>query len=344
MSLKNDLTKLLQRVATGAKTFSDTELKLFSDLETKEIREILPLWNEIPLNRQENFLQELYDFYAKDSLVVYENLGLVMMEDKSPSIRAKGLALLGENDNARFGTKVAAIAANDPDETVRVEALTQLGRYVLLDQLESLSGSWDLAKAEAILRAATHDPNGQIARVGLENYAYFENPEVSNLIEKAFDNPEAAWQESAIIAAGRSEDMQWMGNIIAGLSHPNSNVRRSAATALGENGVHASRVQLLEALEEEDDPDVFNSIFWALSMIGGEDVRTTLEAAMADCEDDDQLEFMENAMENLSMIEELGHFDMLGFEPSELDDLTIEDFDLDNELDVLPTDNKKKKK
>jgi hypothetical protein len=74
-------------------------------------------------------------------------------------------------------------------------------------------------------------------------------------------------------------------------------------------------------LEDEADDDVFQAIIWSLSQIGGEDVRTYLQALLAEAEDDEQVDFIDEALTNLSFTEDMEEFDLLAFDPDvELDE------------------------
>jgi hypothetical protein len=86
-------------------------------------------------------------------------------------------------------------------------------------------------------------------------------------------------------------------------------------------------------LEEEDDEDVMSAVIWSLSQIGGEDVATYLEAVLAETEDDDLIDFLEEALDNLAFTEDLNRFDLLAVDPDELEDL-IELDTLDEEEDA----------
>jgi hypothetical protein len=82
---------------------------------------------------------------------------------------------------------------------------------------------------------------------------------------------------------------------------------------------------LLKLLGEEEDADILSAIIWSLSQIGGEDVRTYLENLLDVIEDDDeQIAFLEEALDNLAFTEDLDRFDLLAFDPddklTEIDD------------------------
>jgi hypothetical protein len=87
-------------------------------------------------------------------------------------------------------------------------------------------------------------------------------------------------------------------------------------------------------LEEEEDDEVIAAIIWSLSQIGGEDVRTYLEALLDKTEDEDEdenedlLELIENAIENLTFTEDLERFEMLALDPDdELKEIDLEELD-----------------
>jgi hypothetical protein len=71
-------------------------------------------------------------------------------------------------------------------------------------------------------------------------------------------------------------------------------------------------------LGEEEDGLVLSAIIWSLSQIGGEDVRTYLENLLDQLEEDDeQIAFLEEALDNLAFTEDLDRFDLLAFDPDD---------------------------
>ena len=102
-------------------------------------------------------------------------------------------------------------------------------------------------------------------------------------------------------------------------------MRLVAVQSAGELELKTARKPLIDMLEDELDDDVFQAIIWSLSQIGGEDVRTYIEALLAEAEDDEQIEYLEEALENLSFTEDLEEFSMLAFDPD--DELTEDEED-----------------
>jgi hypothetical protein len=72
-------------------------------------------------------------------------------------------------------------------------------------------------------------------------------------------------------------------------------------------------------LGEEEDDSILSSVIWSLSQIGGEDVRTYLENLLDVIEDDDeQIAFLEEALDNLAFTEDLDRFELMALDPDDL--------------------------
>ena len=114
--------------------------------------------------------------------------------------------------------------------------------------------------------------------------------------------------------------------MIRSLVHVDDRIRKAAVAAAGELSLPSARPILLKMLGEEDNADVLSAVIWSLSQIGGEDVRTYLENLLDLPEDEEQIAFLEEALDNLAFTEDLDRFDLLAFDPDEeLTELDDED-------------------
>jgi len=77
--------------------------------------------------------------------------------------------------------------------------------------------------------------------------------------------------------------------------------------------------------EGTDDDDIYYAIVWALSKIGGEGVRSMIENAIAETDDIDEIQFLEEALENLDFTEQVTQFDLMAFDEDVLDSWIDED-------------------
>jgi len=116
---------------------------------------------------------------------------------------------------------------------------------------------------------------------------------------------------------GRSADDRWSEDILHSLVNDDDRIRRAAVQAVGELSIKPARPILLEILAEEEEDDIASAAIWSLSQIGGEDVRIYLENLLDQSEDDEQIDFLEDALDNLAFTEDLDRFDLLSYDPEE---------------------------
>jgi hypothetical protein len=81
----------------------------------------------------------------------------------------------------------------------------------------------------------------------------------------------------------------------------------------------AARLPLLRMLESEEDAEVLTAVIWSLSQIGGEDVQIYLQTLLDQTEDEDLIEYLEDALDNLAFTEDLDRFDLMAFDPDDFD-------------------------
>ena len=111
----------------------------------------------------------------------------------------------------------------------------------------------------------------------------------------------------------------WEEHVLSRLLDENPGVRLAAVQAAGELRLGSARQLLFQVLEEEDESEVSSAAIWSLSQIGGEDVRIYIQGLLDLAEEDEDVEFLEEVLENLEFTDELNRFDLLSVEP-DLDD------------------------
>jgi HEAT repeat protein len=178
---------------------------------------------------------------------------------------------------------------------------------------------------DALLASTASEDDARVRRAALESLGYSSRPEVATLIESAFHRQDPNWQVSALVAMGRSADERWEEEVTRSLVHVDDRIRKAAVQTAGELSLQSARPILLKMLGEEEDAAILSAMIWSLSQIGGEDVRTYLENLLDQLEDDEQLAFLEEALDNLSFTEDLDRFDLLAVDPDELSELEDND-------------------
>lgn len=310
---------ILAALANPDQAFPARYLPRFSDLSPADLDAFMQVWPRVPLGRKRTLLKNLQQRFEEDTLLLFESLGSRLWEDEDPEVRTLALRLLEETTDARMIPNLVKMIQTDPEPESRARAATVLGQFVRMGEMEELPPGKREIVEETLLKAARSD-HASVARAALEALGYSSRPELDDLILSAFHHPDPLWQATALFAAGRSADNRWQEQILTGLLSEDAPVRLAAVQSAGELELKPARKMLIELLEDETDDDVFQAVIWSLSQIGGEDVRTYLEALLAEAEDDEQIEYLEEAIANLAFTEDLEKFDLLAFDPDEIDE------------------------
>ena len=292
-------------------------LQEFSDIGTLELKTLLDVWPQVKPSRKLTLLEELDALAENDTLVSFDDVARALLTDPEPDIRTRAIRLLDEYEDPKVVLSYLDMLKNDPDVNVCVEAANALHLFVDLGELEEIPANIYHQVEDALLACAASEDNLRVRRAALESLGYSSRPEVSTLIESAFHREDPAWQASSLVAMGRSADERWTDAVTRSLVHVNDRIRKAAVQAAGELSLQAARPILLKMLGEEEDADILSAVIWSLSQIGGEDVRTYLENLLDQLEDDEQIAFLEEALDNLAFTEDLDRFDLLAFDPDD---------------------------
>ena len=293
-------------------------LQEFSDLGPLELKNLLDVWPRVKPGRKLTLLEQLDALADTDTLVSFDELALALLSDPEPDVQTRAIRLLDEYEKPKVVPSFLDMLKNDPELDVRAEAANALHLFVDLGELEEIPEDIYHQVEDALLASAASEDESRVRRTALESLGYSSRPEVTTLIELAFHREDPAWQASSLTAMGRSADERWDEEVTHSLVHVNDNVRKAAVQAAGELSLQPARPILLKMLGEEEDADILNAVIWSLSQIGGEDVRTFLESLLdALEEDDEQVAFVEEALDNLAFTEDLERFDLLAFDPDD---------------------------
>jgi HEAT repeat protein len=215
----------------------------------------------------------------------------------------------------------------DPDAEVRAAAANALGLFVYQGELEKIPAELHHQIEDALLKVLGSSKDVLVRRRALESLGYSGREEVIPLIEAAFHDKNPDWVVSSLFAMGRSSDERWKKQVLAKLHDPDDDIRSEAIHAAGELELASARPILLDTLEDEEDLELRRELIWSLSKIGGEGVRAKLEEILEAEEDDEEADFIEEAMDNLSFTEDMSQFDLFDLNP----DMELREEDLDEE-------------
>jgi len=290
-------------------------LHRFSDLPPVELDAVKKTWSKVSSRRKHTLLEDLEDLAETDTLTSFDDMARSLLADPDPEVRTRAIRLLWESEDLKLIPVYLKLLNEDEDTGTRAAAANALGQFVYLGELDKYPSKTKKQVEDQLLAATSTAKETLIRRRALESLGYSGRKEVIPLIEAAYHQKDPDWLVSALFAMGRSCDERWNKQVLAQLHASNDDVRSEAIHASGELELSSARPALLDLLADEEDPEIRREIIWALSKIGGEGVRARLEELLEMEEDDEEADFIEEALDALNFTEEMGPFDLLDVDP-----------------------------
>ena len=317
----NPFNSVLDSLLDEKKEFPRRLMQLFSDLGALELKSVMDVWPRLSPSRKLFLLKGLETLAEGDTLVSFDDFAKALLNDPDSTVRGRAIRLLSECEDPNLIPTFIDIMKFDFDAQTRAEAATVLSLFVDLGELEEIPEDLFHEVEDALLAVANGMDESRVRRRALESLGYSSRTEVQTLIDSAYRREDPAWKASALFAMGRSADTRWDDEILQSLISENETVQEAAVAAAGQLSIKAANPILLNLLTDAEQGEVDNAVIWSLSQVGGEDVRTYLENLLDLTEDEEQIEFLEEALENLSFTEDLDRFELMALDPEFLDDL-----------------------
>lgn len=321
MTSKTTFPDALVQLRDTQKPFTRTQLRLYSDLDPASLQLFVAAWQKVPPARQLAFLDKLIENYEEDTLVSYEDLARSLLKDPRGEVRARAIRLLTETEDPALVGSLLEIYLNDPEYTPRFEALHVLGALILLGEYGRIEPASEQKIQQALISVIRSDDTAELRRASLETLAFSSHPEVPALIESASERLDPAWIASALRAMGHSQDERWHDEVLEKLLDDDQLIRNAAIEAAGALAIQEAVPVLIQFIDDqEQDEEILISAIWSLSQIGGDDARAYLLSLADQTEDEELLDFLDSAIDNLDLSDELANFDLLSLEDDEPDE------------------------
>ena len=329
---KNNFAEVLTALLDNDRPFPPRYLERFSDLEPEDSFKLKQIWTNIRLQRRVDLMDDLEKLSEVETLVQFEEVAKIGLEDSDPRVRVVAIRLLWEVEDKYLIPSLLRLMKEDPSEEVRSAAATALGKYIYLGELEEIPQSTYQMLEDELLQVISSTEKPSVRQKALEAISFSAREEAIELIRTAYESGDHNWLISALIAMGRSGDERWGKIVLSHLQDEDSELRFEAVRAAGELSLAVARQPLLEMLTEEGlEEDTHFAAIWSLSEIGGRGVREVLEALRDSSEDEEMTEFLEEAFVNLEFTEGLDQLDFLHIDP-------LDHLDLDHIIDLEPND------
>jgi hypothetical protein len=313
-----------------AEPFPARYLFRLSDLDGEEIGTMSRIWVHLSTNRRLALLEDMETLADSNTVMHFDAINRIALDDEDARVRITAVRSLWPSEQPGLVPKLIDMLDNDPDSEVRSQAASALGRYVYLGEVGRIPAEIQSQVEERLLCAVRDEATDLTQRRALESLGYSSRPEVAELIEEAYEKDDDDWIGSALYAMGRSADDRWGPVIMERLHDPNPILSREAARAAGELELSEALPALVELLREEDS-EIRLAAVWSLSQIGGNGVEDELQDLLERTEDEDEIDLIENAIENLGFTHEMSDLGMLDFSPEDLQESQNGSGELDDE-------------
>lgn len=279
-----------------------------ASLSVAEQERLAQVWRRLPITERRRLLTTLIELAENDFALDFSAVFTLALTDLDGQIRAAAIQGLWEEQDVRLISQLGHCLSEDAEEAVRLAAAQALANFILWGELQQIS-PYFFEKAYHFLLEAHRKPTEtlEVRRRALESLAYVGEPEITKLIQAAYEDPAEEMQLSAVFAMGRSADSRWRGTVTRHLESANPAMRYEAVRACGELAVSTAIPTLIE-LTQDVDAEIQQTALWALGQIGGERARRTLQRYQ-----DSEREVLQTAAEEALQELEFLHQDLNKF-------------------------------
>lgn len=312
---------VLNALLDNNKPFPAIYLHQFSDMAKDDLTELEKSWLKINSKRRADLLEDLEELAESDTIVCFDDLARLALADPEIPVRVRAVNMLWEAEDRSLIPIFLKMLENDPSTEVRAAVASALGKFVLLGETEEIPQE-SLENIEDALLVLTAGSDAElIRRRALESLGFSHREEVIALIEKEFKSGKKDWLTSALFAMGRSADPRWEKQVLSMLTNTDEDVRYEAVRAAGELELKNAREILLNNIDEGiDDFDLRMATIWALSQIGGEGIRERIEDLLENCQEDEECNYLEEALDNLNFTDDFNLTNLFDFDVADEDD------------------------
>jgi len=327
--------KIIDAVLDERRIFPARYLYRFSDLSDKETNLLRKIWPNISLLRRQALMEDLLEMGVKDYLLDFRHVCFLAVEDEDALVRLSAVQTLREYSDRIMIPLFLRLAGDDPDTAVRAASTAGLGAYVYEGEVDELPKKLQHMIEDKLLAIFNGSDDILVRRRALESLGYSSREEVPSLIEESYTSGSQDWLLSSLVAMGRSCNPNFESKVLSKLDDSRATVRAEAAYAAGEMTMKSAVPTLLELLQDDEDL-VRAAVIWALGETGGEGVAEALEELLNKTEEDEEVDLLEEALENLAFVEEMDLIPLIDIsEPGEDDwielDLGVDGLELDED-------------
>lgn len=280
----------------------EVRLTALSDLDEERFGSFVGTWEHLPPDRRQALLEQLGMLADAQIELNFESINRFALDDSEPTVRQQAIENLWESEDPGLARSFLHLLNDDPSNAVRGTAGKALRAFVFVAETRELEPGIRHEMEEALLLAARVDSSGEVRDLCLRSLGYSSRPEVPELIKEAYAAQSESRIAAALCAMARSANPDWGESVIARLHDGFPIIRLEAVRAAGDIELRESVSDLIDLLEDIDDP-VRRAAIWSLGQIGGPKASDALNSLAEKDLDENEQEILNDAIDNLAFLE-----------------------------------------
>jgi HEAT repeat protein len=310
--------EVLRALADESEPFPARLLYRLSGLDGEELTQMAATWALASEQRRLGLLEDMEMLAEANTVLQFDAIARLALDDEEEAVRVVAIRSLWLSEQTDLAKRFHEMLENDPSPAGRAQAAAGLGRFVYLGELGKIPDDLSNQIVDRLLALMDEGVEELIRRRALESLGYSEREAVAERIQDAYEYGDEEWQASALFAMGRSADDRWGPLVLERLDDQNPDLAKEAAKAAGELELNEAIPTLMELLHDED-AEVRFTAAWSLSQIGGSEASAALEDLLERSDDEDEMDLIENALENLSLTNEINDLTLLDLSEEDLE-------------------------
>jgi HEAT repeat protein len=269
--------QVLAALGDPSRALPHGDLEALSNADDETIARLLPLWPQMRPERRRELLASLQRLAEDDATLDFNRVHLSALHDADPATRILAIHGLWEHEGEEVMRLLTDIVKEDPEPSVRSEAATSLGQFVVSMEFGLLSDDASEHLAEA-LRDVVEDATqeDEVRARAVEALGASSEEWVAEMIADQYETGTSRMRLAAIRAMGRNASDDWLPVLIYNFDDDDAETRAAAATSAGELLLE-SAVEPLSMLIDDQDSEVQLAAIAALGEIAGEAAEAVLQ-------------------------------------------------------------------
>ena len=301
--------EVINNLLESSKSLDPQFLHFISDISSGDLEKIKSIWGEVNRDRKYNLLRDLVSLMVANTLVSCDNFGYYALQDDDPHIRSQAIRLLWECSDIKLISIFIDLLQNDSNFEVNASAAAALGKFILLGELEEIPEKSANMVQDLLINEYIKTENDRTKQRILESLGYSSNEKVNQFITNALKKNDKGWHLSALFAISRSANNIWEKEVVQKLTNLDPDIQIEAIKAAGELEIASAKEQIIEFMESYTPDEVlYKQAIWALSKIGGNDVKKLFEEMIEESDDKEKTDMLEMALDNMGITNRLPSF------------------------------------